>query len=180
MKIVIIMLIITVVAVAAFVGISSSMNDTANPSSQISAEDDPNRLMVTISGEVNRPGTYSLEQGSDLGALFAACGGKTANADELAYFEDITLVAKINYYIPPKYDNGDVCSALPIEKVNINSASAETLVALNGVSSTLSQSIVSYRQSKGSFRYVEQLMEVSGIGNATYNKLRNYVILKDA
>ena len=182
MKTIIIMLIVSVVLIGAFVGIKTTMDakTAATQGTELEGTNDPNRLMITISGEVTRPGTYSVVLGSTLDNVISAAGGSSANADSLAYFPDIVVESKINYYVAPKYDSSDVCSALPISKVNINSATAEQLIVLNGVSSTLSQSIVSYRATIGSFKYLEQIMEVSGIGSATYNKLRNYMTVKDA
>ena len=181
MQTVIIMLVVSVVLIGAFIGLNSYMNATKNePNTQLAEDSDPNRLMITVSGEVTRPGTYSLVLGSTIDQLIQAAGGTTANADALSYFPSIVVEAKINYYVAPKHDNSDVCSALPITKVNVNSANAEELITLNGVSSSLSQTIVSHRASKGEFKYLEQLMDVSGIGTATYNKLRNYVVLRDA
>ena len=175
------MLVVSVVLIGAFIGLNAYANaqDSVTPS-QIAPEDDPNRFMVTISGEVARPGTYSLPNGAKLSELFTSSGGTTSNADALAYFEDITLNAKVSYYVAPLYDNGDVCSMTPISKVNINSANATDLMTLNGVSSAISQSILSWRTANGNFKYLEQIMEVSGIGNATYTKLRNYITLRDA
>jgi competence protein ComEA len=71
-----------------------------------------------------------------------------------------------------------VCNNTPIVKVNINEDSSEEMIVINGISSTISNSIVTYRQENGSFQTLEELMEVYGIGNATYRKIRNYVTLK--
>ena len=122
--------------------------------------------------------TYSLpDDTATMAELIQASGGVSNNADPLAYFEDATLKAGSTYYIPSKYDNNDVCNSSAITKVNINSDSAETLTSINGITSSIASSIVSYRTSNGVFKTIEQLMEVYGIGNATYRKVRNYVIL---
>ena len=131
----------------------------------------------SIEGEVNKPGTYVLKEGITMSELITAGGGVTHNADELAYFETAVLTAGNTYYIASKYDSTDICNNDPIVKVNINSDTADKLTSVNGITSSIASSIVSYRTSNGVFQTVEQLMEVYGIGNATYRKIRNYVTL---
>lgn len=179
MKTIIIMLILTV---SVIVILSVVSNTTTNPpdGNTIVTDDtntDPNRIMLTISGEVTRPGTYSVETNAALIDLIETAGGATSNADPLAYYEDINVIAKVNFYIAPKYDQGDVCTMLPIEKVNINSDPQEKLIKINGINTTLSSAIIDYRQENGGFKYLEEILNVKGIGNATYNKLRDYITL---
>ena len=109
--------------------------------------------------------------------LINAGGGTTSNADSLAYYEDATLKNGNTYYIASKFDNTDVCNNSEIAKVNINVDDADKLMTINGITSSIASSIVSYRTSNGSFKTLEQLTEVYGIGNATYRKIRNFVIL---
>lgn len=131
----------------------------------------------TIEGEVNKPGTYSLSANITMAELIEASGGLTSNADDLAFFEDATLKSGSTYYIASKFDNTDVCNNTAIKKVNINADNADTLTSINGITSSIASSIVSYRSSNGVFKTVEQIMEVYGVGNATYRKVRNYIIL---
>ena len=131
----------------------------------------------TIEGEVNKPGTYMLSENITMADLIRAGGGTTSNADDLAFFEDVTLKSGNTYYIASKFDNTDICNNQEIAKVNINADDADKLTSVNGITSSIASSIVSYRSSNGVFKTIEQLMEVYGIGNATYRKIRNYVVL---
>ena len=131
----------------------------------------------TIEGEVNKAGTYVLSDSITMADLIAAAGGVSSNADDRAYFSSATLAAGQTYYIPSKYDSSDVCGNNEIEKVNINSDDAERLMGVNGITSSIASSIVSYRTSNGTFQTLEQLKEVYGIGDATYRRIRNFVIL---
>ncbi len=134
---------------------------------------------LTIEGEVAKPGTYVLEEGAIMQDLVDTAGGLTSNGDVRCYFESATLVAKSTYYIAPIYNEGDVCNTDPIAKVNINSDDSETLMSINGISSSIASSIISYRSENGDFMTIESLLDVYGIGNATYKKIRNYVILHE-
>ena len=134
-----------------------------------------NGSAYTIEGEVNKPGTYVLSDGITMADLIQAGGGLTNNADDLAFFEQASLKAGNTYYIASKYDATDICNNDPIAKVNVNSDTADTLTNVNGITTSIASSIVSYRTSNGVFQTIEQLMEVYGIGNATYRKVRNFV-----
>ena len=131
----------------------------------------------TIEGEVAKPGTYLLTDSVTMGDLIKASGGLTSNADDLAFFEDVTLTKGSTYYIASKFDNTDVCNNSEIAKVNINADDAEKLTTINGITSSIASSIVSYRTSNGIFKTIEELTSVYGIGNATYRKVRNFVTL---
>jgi len=147
-------------------------NQTTNTTQTID-----NGSAYTIEGEVNKPGTYVLSDGITMADLIQAGGGLTNNADDLAFFEQASLKAGNTYYIASKYDATDICNNDPIAKVNVNSDTADTLTNVNGITTSIASSIVSYRTSNGVFQTIEQLMEVYGIGNATYRKVRNFVTL---
>ena len=61
------------------------------------------------------------------------------------------------------------------EKVNINTASAEQLQTLPGVGPALAQRILDYRKENGSFKKAEELMNVKGIGEKSYEKLKDHI-----
>lgn len=140
---------------------------------------DPNTLKVSISGEVENEGTYTLEEGATIGDLIEKAGGVTANADSRAYYEEIVVTGGNSYYISGLYNPNDICHTDEIEKVNINTDEAEKLMEINGISSSIAANIVSYRLSDGFFETLEELMNVYGIGNATYKRVRDYVILHE-
>ena len=131
----------------------------------------------TIEGEVNKAGTYVLSDNITMADLIKAAGGIKTTADELSYFDFAPLKSGSTYYIAGKYDETDICSKTEITKVNINEDDASTLMSVNGITTSIANSIVSYRTENGIFDTLEELMEVYGIGNATYHKIRNYVIL---
>ena len=131
----------------------------------------------TIEGEVYKSGTYVLSDGITMHDLLEAAGGTTANADDLAYFENAQLKAGTTYYIASKFDETDICSKSEISKVNINEDDAQTLMTVTGITTAIASSIVSYRNENGNFNTIEDLLAVYGIGNATYHKVRNYVVL---
>ena len=135
-------------------------------------------LSVSISGEVKRAGTYVLEENTNLEQLISVAVGVTTNADEYAYDTSYLLEDKLSFYIAPKYDHSDVCSMEPIVKTNINRDDEEGLQTVKGIGSTVAKAIVSYRETNGEFKRIEDLKKVSGIGNATFEKIKDYVRLR--
>lgn len=136
-------------------------------------------ISVTIAGEVTRPGTYVLDTNTTLDNLISVANGLTTNADELAFDTSYLLEDATSFYIAPKYDHSDVCSMEPIVKTNINKDDEEGLQLIKGIGSTIAKAIVSYRQTNGTFARIEDLKKVSGIGNATFEKIKDYVRLRD-
>ncbi len=132
---------------------------------------------VSVEGEVYKTGSYTMNEGALMKDLIEAAGGTTNNADDRAYYNEATLVSGMTYYIASKYDSSDLCSTSQVDKVNVNSDDANTLSQVNGITNTIANSIVTYRNENGLFSTLEQLLEVYGVGNATYRKIRNYVIL---
>ena len=161
--------------IGGFMVIDPNLNAASNSAGTVVSD----KFKYTIEGEVAKPGTYSLDDNITLIELINAAGGITFNADPLAYFENATVSSNNTYYIATKYDVTDVCNNEPIVKVNINKDDVTTLKTINGITSAIAESIISYRTSNGNFSLIEQLMDVYGVGTATYRKVRNYVTLHE-
>ena len=176
-KILIGVVIAAFVVIIGFLIIDPDLNPSTTNNSITEVTDTTNGSKYTIEGEVNKAGTYVLGDSITMSDLIEAAGGTNNNADDLSYFGTAPLKSGSTYYIAGKYDETDICSKNEITKVNINEDDAATLMTVNGITTSIASSIVSYRTENGIFDTVEELMEVYGIGNATYHKVRNYVIL---
>ena len=180
MKTIIIIVALTAIALVGFGAAYAMINATVTaPSSGTTTSVDPNALTATISGEINFPGTYVLKSGATMLDLINAAQGTNGNADSLAFNTDYVLENKGAYYIAPLYDNSNTCSASPIVKTNINSDDADTLQSVAGFTKTVANAIVSYR-SAGQFKAIEEIKNVSGIGAATYEKVKMKITLRSA
>lgn len=177
MKTILLIIGLTAVALVAF-GVVHGLTTQEAVAPVTSSLSSVEGLTVTISGEVNRPGTYVLDVGSKLIDLINAASGTTSNADTLAFNTDYVLKTKGAYYIAPLYDNSNTCSASPISKVNINTATADALMATAGFSKSVANAIVSYRASSP-FESLEDMVNVPGIGSATYMSTRDHLTLRD-
>ena len=176
-KILIGVVIVTVLVITTFLILDPNIGITQNGATVTEVSN--NTFVITVEGEVYKPGTYTLEDGATMKDLIDTAGGVTSQADERAYYETAALVNGSSYYIASKFDATDLCNSSAITKVNINSDSSETLASINGITSTIANSIVTYREENGLFSTIEELQEVYGIGPATYKKVRGYVILHE-
>lgn len=87
-------------------------------------------------------------------------------------FSHFAYLAPMRGYTPQEIEE------MGIEPVNINTASAEEIGALSGVSKTQAQSIVAYREEHDAFSSTEEIIEVGGVGKKTYEKIAPYITVE--
>lgn len=138
-------------------------------------------IYVDISGEVMKPGLYILENGSRLYELIDSAGGLTDNADldRINQAETVTDGQKIIIPALSSSEEGDsVAEAVDDDDglININTASSEKLTELPGVGEAIAKRIIDYRQGNA-FRRKEDIKNVNGIGDKTYEKLEPMITI---
>ncbi len=178
LKVIAVVVIATIIGIVAmtFIPQLTNNNNGGDPTQLV---DDHNNLTIGISGQVVKPGNYILEPDSTLQDLIDKAGGVNSNADERCYYLDLTVEEDAEYYIAPKNDLSDICGDEPLEKVNINDASKEQLMTISGIGDGISDQIIAHREENGIFYCLEDLMDVSGIGNATFEKLKDSIYLHE-
>jgi competence protein ComEA len=115
-----------------------------------------------IGGAVANPGIYPLKESDTLQTLLSDAGVEP-DAD----------LSHIEIYVPRE---GEEQSP---QKIDINRAEPWLLEALPSIGVVLAQSIVDYRSQNGPFRTIEDLLEVSGIGEGTFEKIKDYITVSD-
>lgn len=178
-KIMIGVFIFTLVGLVTMTLIAPNLNSNNNQNATTTSVNE-DVYKVEISGEINNAGIYYVEIGDTLDDLISDANGLTSNADLLCFESTLTLEDNASYYIAPIYEINDVCGNTKITKYNINNCKAEELENIDGIGSSISKSIVQYREEMGLFKQLEDVMKVSGIGNSTFSKLKNFIRLKDA
>lgn len=145
----------------------------------------PLPLRVDVAGAVVAPGVYRLPPGSILQDALAAAGGASPRADlsllNLAHrLQDgeQVLVPETAPTSQPAA-TGAVGSTTPgaANRININAAGVSELEALPRVGPALAQRIVDYRSAHGPFRAIEDIMQVSGIGPATFAQIKDLITI---
>lgn len=136
-------------------------------------------VFVHVAGAVRRPGLYELTQGARVADAISAAGGalRKANVDAVNLAQVIADGMKIE--VPERGEAGSVATsdASSSGLVSINSAGFEELETLPGVGPVTAQAIVSHREESGAFISLEELLDVSGIGPATFAEIRPHVTL---
>lgn len=146
------------------------------------------KIKIHIIGEVNNPGIYEVLLGSRIQDVIIAAGGQTKDADldkvNLAYeLEDGQKIRipsifdeKIAYIYNDSgenvIENNENTESV---KINLNKATLEELQKINGVGPSLAEKIISYRKENGKFKSIEDLKNVSGIGEKKYESIKEYV-----
>jgi competence protein ComEA len=140
-------------------------------------------LKVYVTGAVLNPGVYEIQAGDRLAEVLAAAGGPAADAD----LDAVNLAARVrdeeHWHIPKvgettgeasgsEQPSGVVSSG---GRLDINTATAEELVALPGIGQVGAEAIVRYRSATGPFTRVEDLLEVEGIGPTTLENIRDLI-----
>ena len=132
-------------------------------------------LLVYVSGAVRNPGVYRLPLGSRVYEALDAAGGLTQEAEEglINLAEPLTDGEMI--YFPKKGEDSSGQVQLSDGKVDLNRAAKEELMTLPGIGETKAEAILQYRKEHGPFQTIEELMQVSGIGEALFEKIKNRV-----
>ncbi|MGW2375977.1 helix-hairpin-helix domain-containing protein [Kitasatospora sp. NPDC001683] len=145
-------------------------------------------VVIDVGGRVHLPGLHTLPGGSRVADALRAAGGPLPETDTrglnlarvLTDGEQILVGEQAPAPVPvqvPAGAGGPPGAGVPRPPVSLNRATLEQLDALPGVGPTLAQRILAYRTSHGSFRSVDQLRQVSGIGARTFAELRPLLTL---
>lgn len=163
------------------------------------------KIIVHISGEVISPGVISLEEGARIVDAINMADGVTEEADlskvNLAYvLEDAQKIyipninEKEEKEIVENMEDGIVISGSGMNdgnnsnsgndsknenvKININTANVKELQKLSGIGESIALRIVTYRKENGKFNSIEDLKNVSGIGENKFNKIKDKIFVK--
>lgn len=162
-------------------------------------------IKVDIKGEVKKPGMYQIKNDSRVQDLISLAGGLTQNADtsvinlsKKLYDEMVVIIYSKNEVkgfleikeketvnnTKCKNDeilHNDVCISNSADnkeignKVNINNASVQDLMSISGIGESKARAIVEYRNQNGLFRDISEIKNVSGIGEALFEKIKSNI-----
>lgn len=170
------------------------------------AEDAAN-VIVHMCGQVEFPGVYELPSGSRIIDGVEAAGGFAENACPEAVNLSSVLQDSQRIYIPSVEEtegislynmalSEDACEKSEnasgtakgggtsgnavgaAGKININTADESTLTLITGIGETRAKSIIKYRENHGGFKRIEDIMNVSGIGEASFEKMKDMITVE--
>jgi len=146
-------------------------------------------IRVDIEGAIANPGVYKLFEGAIVEDLINEAGGLSDKVDGAKLAAEVNRAQKLRdgdkIMIPIMGEVAGAASAPTSSsggttvagKININSASAEQLDTLPGIGPAYAARIIQYRESNGAFSSIEEIKEVSGIGDATFEKIKDLITI---
>ena len=156
-------------------------------------------IVVYICGAVCNPGVYELAEGERVGDAITCAGGLLDNADlsytnlaekvsdgEKIYIptqEEVAKMQESNTAVPTLveyFSQSAKQDDLPKDGVvNINTADIERLCTLSGIGKSRAEGIIAYRNEHGSFESIEDIMNVPGIKEASFQKIKDKICVSD-
>ena len=135
-------------------------------------------ICVYVCGEVENPGVYELPSQSRIGDAVEAAGGMTEEAQEdwLNLAERLTDGQMIA--VPSREEALKILETREQQEsglVNLNTASKEELMTLTGIGASKAEDIVNYREQNGNFSSIEGLMEIPGIKEGVFRKIKDQI-----
>lgn len=143
-------------------------------------------VIVDVKGEIQKPGVYEMKPGERFHHVIEKAGGLTNAADAVQINLAALLEDGMVVYIPKQGETAEDLVQQPAgagadageQKVNLNKATAEDLQTLTGIGPAKAEAILSYREEAGGFKTIEDLMNVSGIGEKSFEKLKDSISVK--
>ncbi len=143
-------------------------------------EEPENVIYVHVCGAVNSPGLKKLPEGSRAFDALEMAEGFTEDADADAVNLAALLTDGQQLYFPAEGESADPGSGMggSTGKVNLNTANVKELCTLKGIGESRAEAILKYREEKGGFSNVEELMQVPGIKESIFQKICDQVTVK--
>ena len=159
---------------------------------------DVQEIVVHICGAVKEPGVYSLKENQRLYEGIQEAGGFREDADEEYLNQAMYLEDGMKVVVPTKEEtdserveekateNGYIQRQENIDKntfqettgkVDLNTANEAQLCTLPGIGVSRAKSIIQYREENGFFQKIEDVMKVSGIKEAAFEKIKDYITI---
>lgn len=140
-------------------------------------------VRVYVKGEVKNPGVYELSVTDRVCDAVDKAGGVIESGDisalDLARFledgETITVPSIDGY---SEQNSTETVFSDNTAKININTASKETLSTLNGIGESIASRIIDYREKNGNFEDIHDLLNVSGIGKKKFENIQDSICVK--
>lgn len=153
-------------------------------------------FFVDVKGSVKKPGVYEFLEGDKVLDAINIAGGLTKNATTANINLSKKLTSEMVVYVFNKSDltttrtanpcncetvevnnciTKDTASEKPTGKININTADKEALMTLTGIGEAKANTIIEYRKTNGNFKTIEDIKNVSGLGDIMFEKIKDSI-----
>lgn len=158
------------------------------PAIPVTSPVETEKIIIHVVGAVKNPGVYSLDEGKRVKDAIDIAGGPLTDADLFRLNLAQKLQDEDKLYVPkvgetPSEDSldGDEMIGLSFPddgKININKADSANLIQLPGVGPATAQKILDYRSKNGPFKNIEDIKNVSGIGEKKFEQIKDKIKVK--
>lgn len=185
--------------------VKTKKNETVTKKDEKEEKTKNETVLVDVKGEVNTPGVYELTSNNTVIDAINKAGGLTKISDTsninlskkledemviIVYSKaEIQKMEEDKIVCPPcnnaciteedekaKLDEKEENTAeTPMGKININTADETTLQTLDGIGEAKAKAIIEYRNKNGDFKTIEDIKNVSGIGDSVYEKIKDNI-----
>jgi competence protein ComEA len=148
----------------------------------------PETVYVDVKGEVVNPGLYEVKQGDRLKFVIDRAGGFTKDADKKLMNLAVKVTDEMMIYVPKIGEMETTPQSLPVpvsqgaesgeDKLNINTASQAEFETLPGIGPSKAATFIQYREEQGPFSSIEEITNISGIGEKTFEKLKEHIFVQ--
>lgn len=165
---------------------SGEMIDTPAEEGQETEADvrtESEEIYVYVCGEVRNPGVYKLDAGNRINHAIFAAGGMTDAAADTYLNQAEALEDGQKIYVPSKDEvkeqdltlGGDGENAVADDRININTADKSQLTTLSGIGDSRAEAIITYRETVGLFKTIEEIQKIDGIKEGIFSKIKDKI-----
>lgn len=154
---------------------SMAVEDLTTEKEQV---EESGNLFIYICGQIQKPGVYELERGSRICDVIEMAGGFCESASTEYWNLAQVLEDGMMIYVPTveeAKERGIEEEKASDGKIDINTATKEMLVTLPGIGKTRADAIIKYREEVGTFSNIEDIMQVPGIKQGAFDKIKEYI-----
>ena len=159
-----VLVLFTIISVLITNGASAKENDSIIKENNQSNE--KKYYYVDIKGEVKDPGVYKLKEGSRVIDAINASGGLKENANTYSVNLSKKITDEMVIIVPSNSENTNVSN---------NTITPKELLSITGIGESKASNIVKYREENGNFSSIEDIKNVSGIGDSLFEKIKKYI-----
>ncbi|TCK98412.1 competence protein ComEA [Natranaerovirga hydrolytica] len=145
-----------------------------------SIEEDDLFNYVFVSGAIKNPGVYEVEDNTRVFTVIKLAGGLEEDADINAVNQAEPVMDGQHIYFPTVKEVEEGYSVEASQSnflININTATLEQLATLPSIGEVKARSIIDYRTSQGKFQSTEEIMNIDGIKDGIYNRIKEFITI---
>jgi competence protein ComEA len=164
--------------------------ETVTEKKDTPAANQPENIMVDVKGQVTHPGVYQANTGERVIDVIGRAGGLTKLADQTQVNFAEHVEDEMVIYIPGKGEEGSTLPPSTVTggsvssgtgqkqgKININKADEQELQNLPGIGPAKAAAIIEFRNTSGPFKTIDDLKNITGIGDKTFEKLKDLIVV---